>query len=62
MASRVSGLASSARTAKVWRLFRVRNKRHYAAPQVMPSKRAWHSKKPFLFKGLCCELTHAYAA
>jgi integrase len=36
--------------------------RHYAAPQVMPSKRAWHSKKPFLFKGLCCELTHAYAA
>jgi integrase/recombinase XerD len=36
--------------------------RHYAAPQVMPSKRAWHSKKPFLFKRLCCELTHAYAA
>jgi integrase/recombinase XerD len=26
--------------------------RHYAAPRVMPSKRVWHSKKPFLFKSL----------
>ena len=28
--------------------------RHYAAPRVMLSRRAWYIKKSFLFKTLCC--------
>jgi integrase len=36
--------------------------RHYAALQIMPSRRVCYSQRSFLFKRLRCESIHAYAA